>query len=350
MKRPVRALVVDDSAFMRHTISKLLTAEPGIEVVDTARDGIDALEKIERLDVDVLTLDIEMPRMDGLTALRHLMRQRALPVVMVSSSTREGANATIRALTLGAVDFVCKPAGAMSLNMEMVGEELRSKVRQAARTTFSRLRQRRNRAMMATPAFGKPSHRVVRVVAIGSSTGGPKALHELLPRISKDFPAPIVVVQHMPSGFTRSLAEHLDKVSMITVREARHGDTLRAGEALVVPGDYHLTVRSTGVVELNQEPAVHGVRPSVDVTFQSLAGAYGSSCLAVVLTGMGCDGAQGALSIRRAGGQVIAEDKSTCVVYGMSRCACENGAVERVFPLPQMAAAIQQIVSIPRAI
>lgn len=347
MGKAVRALIVDDSAFMRHTLGNLLGSDPDIEVVDTARDGIDALEKLGLLDVDIVTLDVEMPRLDGLATLERIMRERPLPVVMVSSFTRQGADATIRALALGAVDFVCKPSGSISLDMHSVREELLVKVKHAAKVRPSRPRAAEAAAEPRTKEKSwaeKPGSGLVRVVAIGSSTGGPKALHEVLPRFGKGFPVPIVIVQHMPPGFTRSLAEHLDQVSPLTVSEAQNGDVLSPGRAFVAPGDFHLTVRRGGVIELNQGPAVHGVRPSVDVALESLADAYGASCLAVILTGMGSDGAQGALRIKTAGGHVLAEHESTCVVYGMPRSAVENGAADRAVPLFQMASAIEQVV------
>ncbi len=184
----------------------------------------------------------------------------------------------------------------------------------------------------------------IHVVAIGSSTGGPRALHEVLPRLGQGFPVPILVVQHMPAGFTRSLAEHLDRASALEVREAQSGDLLRPGYAFVAPGDFNLTVRAGGTIGLDQRSTAHGVRPAVDVTFSSLASLYGPACLAVVLTGMGADGAQGALKIRKAGGRVIAEHESTCVIYGMPRGAIENGAAERIVPLPLMAEAIEDMV------
>ena len=360
MSVPIRVLVVDDSAFMRHAVSKLLTADPSLVVVGTAKDGVEALEKLNRQEVDVVTLDLEMPRMDGLTTLQQMLYRRPVPVVMVSSWTRQGADATIRALALGAIDFVCKPSGAGSLKMESVAEELRAKVKRAAaagvrgrgsgqgRGAETNRPEQREWTDFRSPTAAESSEfrpRVpIRIVAIGSSTGGPKALHEVLSRVGRDFPVPIVVVQHMPPGFTRSLAEHLDEVCPLEVREARAGDTLSAGRVFVAPGDHHLVVRRHGMIELNQEPPLHGVRPAFDVTLASLEQAYGSSCLVVLLTGMGSDGAEGALRIRKSGGHVIAEHESTCVVYGMPRTAIENGAADRVVPLPQIASTIEQLV------
>lgn len=348
MDRKPRVLVVDDSAFMRHIISKLLTEDGEMEVVDTARDGLDALQKLDHLEVDVITMDVEMPKMDGLTALGQIMNKHALPVVMVSSATSQGAKATVRALSLGAIDFVCKPSGAISLNMQVVKDELLLKVKQAAQTKPHNGARSSSAVSLlplaATTPRGSGITPPIRVLAIGSSTGGPKALHQVVSRLSGDLPVPIVIVQHMPPGFTKSLAEHLNDVAPVHIREASHGDVLRQGQALVAPGNYHMTIGKGGTVALNQEPQVHGVRPSVDVTLNSLAETYGSGCLAIILTGMGSDGALGALRIRNAGGRVLAEHESTCVVYGMPKSAIENGAAERAIPLPQMAYAIEQIV------
>lgn len=353
MSKPIRVLVVDDSAYVRHTIGRLLNADPDIRVVGSARDGIEALEKASRTEIDVITLDVEMPRMDGLTTLRRLMREHRVPVIMVSGWTRWGAEATVRALALGAIDFVCKPSVPGSQRLESMAEELRSKVRWAAAAAAggrgSEVGAREVRARGRGPAAEPRTPAPVRIVAIGSSTGGPRALHHLLPRFSRDFPVPIVVVQHMPAGFTRSLAEHLNGACALDVREAEAGDVVSAGQVLIAPGDHHLVVRLGGVVELNRGPAIHGVRPAVDVTLASLADTYGPSCLAVILTGMGSDGAEGALKVRKGGGYVIVEHESTCVVYGMPRSAVENGAADVAIPLPQIPMAIEQLVSLSRS-
>ncbi|MDQ3810123.1 MAG: chemotaxis response regulator protein-glutamate methylesterase [Chloroflexota bacterium] len=344
----IRVLVVDDSAFMRRVIGEAVAAEPDMELAGTAVNGLDALVKLEQLDPDVVTLDVEMPEMDGLTALRHLMARYPRPVVMLSSLTQAGAVTTIRALTIGAVDFVAKPSGSISLDFQRVRHELVHKVRLAARARVS---------AAATPVLERPptapdtvapvqARRAAgdfeRLVVIGASTGGPRALGAVVPVLPSDGRTAYVIVQHMPAGFTRSLAERLDSCSPISVREAQPGGQLAAGTAVVAPGDYHLRLTPRGGLALDQEPKVHGVRPSVDVTLYSAAQHFGTSTVAVILTGMGSDGAAGALSVRQAGGTVLAEDESSCVVWGMPRAVVERGGADRVVPLDRMATAISE--------
>ncbi len=355
MQRPIRVLVVDDSAFMRKVLTELLESDPLITVVGTARDGQDGLEKVLGLQPDVVTLDIEMPRLDGFGTLREIMARRPTPVVMVSSHTREGAEATIRALALGAVDFVAKPSGSISLNMHVTRDELVAKVKAAA-TATPRVRS----TAPAAPAFsarekmqalsglrrqmaaGEQPPR--RLVVIGCSTGGPGALHQIIPRLPADLPAGVLVVQHMPPGFTRSLAQRLDELSPIVVKEAEAGDRVRAGLVLVAPGGYHMTVDADGRIALDQGPPVHGVRPAVDVTFESVVPVWKERLVGVILTGMGYDGAKGMARLRKAGGWTIAEDASTCVVYGMPRVVVEMGAAQEVLPVHRIADAITRAV------
>ncbi len=339
----IKVLVVDDSAFMRKIISDLLKREPGIEVAGTARDGQDALEKIDTLEPDVVTLDVEMPRMDGLTALQEILKRYRLQVVMVSSLTQEGAETTVRALAMGAFDFVAKPSGSISLDMDKVAADLVKKVKLAAQLKGRCL----PRPLPLPPARPRPDRpvwpaggQVDRLVVIGCSTGGPGALHRVIPALPGDLPAGIVVVQHMPPGFTRSLAQRLDELSAIQVKEAAVGDSLARGTALVAPGGYHLALTAEGKVALNQDPPMHGVRPAVDKTFESVVPNYGSKCLGVVMTGMGYDGARGAMALKKAGGRVIAEHESTCVVFGMPRVVIEMGAADRILPVTEIAGAI----------
>lgn len=363
MGRPIRVLVVDDSAFMRKVLTDLLSQDPNVTVVGTARDGLDALDKVETLNPDVVTLDVEMPRLDGLGALQELMRRRPLPVVMVSSLTRAGADVTIRALAAGAVDFVAKPSGSISLDMEKVAQELVAKVRAASRAR-PRVAEAPPgpgavQAAAVTPTAGgveapaagagrPPFQRVgrnPRVVVIGCSTGGPGALHQVIPRLPADLPAGVLVVQHMPPGFTRSLAERLNEISPLEVREARPGDAVEPGLVLVAPGNYHMLVGPDRRVHLNQEPTLHGVRPAVDKTLESVAPVFGRHTLAVIMTGMGYDGAKGVAAVRRAGGRAIAEDESTCVVYGMPKVVVETGNADRVAPLGEIGPAIREMVA-----
>lgn len=340
MARPIRVLVVDDSAFMRKVISDILSADPDLEIVATARDGQDGVEKALSLQPDVVTLDVEMPKLDGFGVLREIMSRRPTPVVMVSSLTQEGAEATIRALALGAVDFVGKPSGSISLNMVVVREELVQKVKAAAGATPRYRHQALELPPVVKPAAPRPSvagafHRSSnnRLVVIGCSTGGPGALHQIIPRLPADLPAPVLVVQHMPPNFTRSLADRLNEVSRVTVKEAAQGDPLVCGQVLVAPGGYHMTVSEAGRVELNQDPPQHGVRPAVDVTLHSVVPRYGNRLVGVILTGMGYDGAKGMMALKKAGGRTIAEDASTCVVYGMPKVVVELGAADQVLPV-----------------
>jgi two-component system chemotaxis response regulator CheB len=343
----VRVLVVDDSAYTRFIISQHLNAADGLTVVGTARDGQEALELIPILQPDVVTLDVEMPRLAGLLTLQAIMTDFPRPVSMLSSLTADGTSETIRALTLGAVDFVAKPEA--RANVAAVMNDVVAKVRVAAR------------ARVRPPLMIKPAHAAAprgdgartglrrprspdKVVVIGASTGGPRALYSVLADLPADLPAAVLLVQHMPVGFTRSLAERLNEVSPLHVREAAPGDVLSTGRVLLAPGGFHLSLDQKGRVELDQTPAVHGVRPAVDVTMTAVTQQYKDATVAVVLTGMGSDGTQGARLIRDAGGHVIAEAESSCVVWGMPRSVVEAGVADAVVPLPEVAAAIQRAV------
>jgi two-component system chemotaxis response regulator CheB len=342
---PIRVLVVDDSAFMRRVIGDAISSQPDLELAGFAHNGLDALVKVEQLQPDVVSLDVEMPEMDGLAALRHLMARYPRPVVMLSSQTQEGASTTLRALTIGAIDFVAKPSGSISLDFNRVREELLHKIRVAATArVHSDRAQPRSAQHVDKPARSRSSS-FERLVVIGSSTGGPRALGTLVSGLPRDGATAYLIVQHMPAGFTRSLAERLDGISQLAVREAASGDRLGRDTALLAPGDRHLTVTSAGVVELTETPRVHGVRPSVDVTLRSVAEQFGARAVVAILTGMGSDGADGALAVHQAGGHVLAEDESTCVVWGMPRAVIERGIAHRVVPLDGMAKAILSAVS-----
>lgn len=345
IQSPIRVLVVDDSAYMRFTITRYLGESSGIQVVGTARDGQEALEMIARLNPDVITLDVEMPRMDGLTTLREIMRTCPRPVIMLSSLTSEGAVETIQALTLGAVDFVAKPDN--KANIQAVMDEVVAKIQRAARVRVRPPLLPAQSATVAPVALSKqtrPLSSTDKVVLIGASTGGPRALNVVLPAVPAHLNAALVIVQHMPAGFTRSLAQRLDSLSPFKVKEAAPGDRLEAGLALVAPGGFHMTFDAQGQVQLNQNPPVHGVRPAVDVTLISLAQLYGPRMIAAILTGMGNDGANGAALLRSCGGCVIAEDESTAVVWGMPRSVVEMGAANWVLPLEEIAAGIERFV------
>jgi two-component system, chemotaxis family, protein-glutamate methylesterase/glutaminase len=354
----IRVLVADDSAFMRYVVSKELSADPSIQVVGTARDGLDALQKVSELEPDVVTMDLEMPRMDGLTALGRIMAENPVPVVLLSSLTQEGASVTIRGLEMGAADFVTKPSAVQAASSTETWQQLTAKVRAASRLDARRLGGRHRMtprptegALLAHPL----AHQLVRhqeqptkpanLVVVGTSTGGPRALFDVIPSLPKSLCAAVLVVQHMPPGFTRSLASRLNDVSALDVREAEDGETIALGQALLAPGDFHMIVKRGGRIGLDRSPSIHGVRPAVDLTFESAASVFGSRTVGVVLTGMGRDGTAGALSIKRAGGVVLAEDESSCVVYGMPRSVFEAGAVDKVVRLEHVADAIIHAVS-----
>ena len=370
----IKILVVDDSAFMRKVLSDLFKSQPDFEVVDIGRNGAEAVEKVKQHSPDVVTLDVEMPVMDGLTALEQIMSVKPTPVVMVSSLTKAGADATIKALSLGAVDFVAKSAGSIS-RIDEIEKDLLQKCREAAGVSGSRLRvgtvpiikpvKLPERTPAVVPEKVSVSERTLGIdrlapnvakttaisgvddwiVAIGTSTGGPRALQEVLTRLPGSLPCPTVVVQHMPPGFTKSLAERLNSLSELTVKEAADNDKLAAGTVYIAPGDFHLTLRrdaSGTYVKLNKDPAIGGLRPAVDPMMVSVAETYGTKTVGVILTGMGHDGAKGMQAIKRLHGRTIAEDQSTSVVFGMPKAAIEAGAVDTVLPLPQVAEGIVQ--------
>lgn len=336
---PVRVLVVDDSAFMRHAIERLLGKLPGISVVGTASDGVEAVQKVMQLRPDVVTMDVEMPRMDGVAAVGEIMQTFPTPIVMVSTLTTEGAETTMRALEAGAVDFIAKPSH-LSTQISNVGDELAAAVHRARGARVTRKRPAALGLFSKTPGSVSSSVSSATIAVIGSSTGGPPALTEVIPHLPADLPAGVVVVQHMPAGFTGALARRLDQLSPLHVREASEGDTVAAGQVLVAPGDYHLVVGRDRRVHLHQGPQLHGVRPSVDITLDSVVDVYGSRATVAILTGMGRDGADGCAKIEDAGGRVIVQDEATCVVYGMPRVARERTKRSQQVPLDRVAQAV----------
>ncbi|NLN26768.1 MAG: chemotaxis response regulator protein-glutamate methylesterase [Firmicutes bacterium] len=347
MKRAIRVLVVDDSALMRQMLSRFLS-EAGMEVVGTARDGVEGLALALQLKPDVITLDVEMPRLDGLGMLRRLMEIEPMRVVMVSSLTQRAAPATVEALALGALDVVAKPSGGISLDLHRVRDELIDKVKIAAAARVPRpAAPERAPAEGAAVPCGERSRPAVAdgIVIIGSSTGGPSALTAIFARLPKDFPLPIVVVQHMPPGFTASLANRLDGLSALTVSEAAPERIPKAGEALVAPGGVHTVFGPAGAIRLDTSPPHLGVRPSVDVTVESAVARWGRGVRLVVLTGMGMDGAKGARLVKQAGGRVIAQDEATSVVYGMPRAVVEMGLADRVCSLGDIPEALVAIAA-----
>jgi len=344
---PVRVMVVDDSAFMRFSIAQYLNEKPELQVVGSASDGKEALRLIPQLQPDVITLDVEMPHMDGLSTLREIMKSFPRPVIMFSSLTKEGASETIQALMIGAVDFVSKPDNRLDIRKSM--DEMTAKILLAAKVKIKTSAFQASAALsaQATQSPDKPVsvyQKNTPVVFIGSSTGGPGALNEIIPALPSSLQSPVVIVQHMPVGFTRSLAERLNAISPLKVKEAEPGDRLMVGQVLLAPGGFHMILDENERIALNQKPTVHGVRPAVDVTLTSLVQRFGKSVIAVILTGMGSDGTNGASLLHSQGGYVIAEHESTCVVWGMPRSVTEAGAADAILPRPQIAKAIERVV------
>jgi two-component system chemotaxis response regulator CheB len=349
----IRVLVVDDSAVMRKVISTILARDSSIEVVATAIDGDFGVAKAAQLKPDVITLDVDMPRMDGITALGLIMAKNRVPVLMFSSLTTRDAALTLRALEMGAVDFICKPRNAAMMD-DMAGE-LVSKIKAAARSTVlmpaelpalaTVVRPKKRPAEVARVRYSE------RILAIGASSGGPNALRFMLPRIPPDFEAGIVIVQHMPPSFTSVMAKWLDEICQIEVREAKDNDPIVPGVALVAPGDMHLTVKRTpfgSTVQLFKGEPVNGHRPSVDVLFNSIAKQYGSRAAALIMTGMGTDGAEGMGAIKKAGGLTVAQDKESCAIFGMPRAAIDRGYVDRVAALADIAPCLVAMVGMSK--
>ena len=375
----IRVLIADDSAFMRKVLSDLFNSQSDFEVVGTAANGQDAIEKVKKFQPDVLTLDVIMPVMDGLEALAVIMEQCPLPVIMVSSTTQKGTNETIRALALGAVDFVSKAGGAIS-KIDTIKDEILSKCRNAAKA-----RARRNFAvnkpLVYTPKTPEPpttrrievkrrtgltlgqkpiitrtpppiTKKIIpgtgkKLVVIGTSTGGPQALQAVITRLPGNLPCGVVVVQHMPAGFTRSLAERLNSISSIAVKEAEHEEIIKPGQVYIAPGDYHLRIAPAPGGErkivLSQEPRVGNLRPTVNYMFESAA-QFGRDLVSVIMTGMGSDGCEGMKKVKAYGGYSIAQNEDTCVVYGMPKAVVDAGLADEIKPLDKIAEAIVDAV------
>ena len=341
--KKIRVLVVDDSALIRKLLTDIVDGEPDMQVVGAAPDPLVAREMIRERDPDVLTLDVEMPRMDGLDFLEKLMRLRPMPVVMVSTLTEKGSEAALKALELGAVDFVAKPKVGISGGMLEYATEITEKIRAAAQ---ARVRRRppgaiapRLSADAVLPAVANRIASTEKLIIIGASTGGTEAIKDVLVQMPPDCPG-ILVTQHMPEAFTKSFAERLDKLSRIAVKEAAHGERVLPGHAYIAPGHSHLLLKRSGanyVTELSQAPPVNRHRPSVDVLFRSAANYAGSNAVGVILTGMGKDGAAGMLEMKNAGACTFAQDEATCVVFGMPKEAIALGGVDEVVPLHDIA-------------
>lgn len=342
---PLRVLVCDDSLLMRRIISDLLS-ESGFEVVGTATNGAELEARVAELKPDVVTLDVEMPQMDGITAVHRLMKANPTPVVMVSSLTAEGADATIRAMEAGAVDAIQKPPSRASKAAWLpLREELAAKLRAAAGARVSVLRRSPRIARPAAALSARAGTATGELIIIASSTGGPRALAQVVPRLPSPLGAGVLLVQHMPPGFTASLAIRLNNDSALTVREAKETDQISPDTALLAPAGSHLEVTAQGHVRLSHDPPIGALRPRADITFASAAKHYGGKILGVVLTGMGNDGEAGIREVKKRGGRVLTEDESTCVVYGMPRAVVQAGLSDAAFPLDAMAIAIVEAVA-----
>lgn len=338
-----KVLVVDDSAFMRKVISDALINHPQISAVETAFNGQSALKKIREFDPDVITLDIEMPIMNGIETLQEIKKIKNIPVIMCSSLTKSGAEVTIKALELGAFDFIEKPESVLGDKIRNLEKDLINKVL-AAISSKSLSAKRIEPQIRSNLINLRPSGKKDKILVIGSSTGGPQALKEVVPYLPEDIPAKILIVQHMPEKFTEMFAQRLDKMSKITVKEAKEGDMLLRGQALLAPGNYHMIITEKGTVALNQEPTVLGVRPCADLTIASAAQIYQKDVICVILTGMGHDGTMGASVVKKYGGYCITEHESTCIVYGMPKSVVVAGHADEVVPLHKIAESIIKMV------
>jgi two-component system chemotaxis response regulator CheB len=339
-RKRIKVLVVDDSALMRKLLAKMLSVAQDIEVVGTAMDGSFALQKIEALRPDVVTLDLDMPNVDGLTALEQIVDRFRLPVVLVSAHTEEGASVTFDALAAGAVDFVTKPKRVLSAPLDSLGAKLIEKIRVASLVEVRSLRPKPSPPHAIEHADLPPTENgASHVVVIGASTGGPHALSYILPQLKKDFPAGLLIVQHMPEGFTSMFSKHLSEICAVNVREAANGVLIVPGQALVAPGGSHLKIKNINgspIVVLSKSPPVQGMRPSADVLFQSAGETFGDKVIGLIMTGMGEDGADGIETIRAAGGHTLAQDQSSSVVFGMPKAAIDRKAIQKVLPLSEI--------------
>lgn len=346
----IKVMIVDDSALIRRILTDILNKDKEVSVIGTARNGKEALEKIESLDPDVITLDIEMPIMDGITTLKSIVSKYKLPVVMISTLSQEGADLTLKALDLGAVDFLPKPTNVFKLSQEEISKGIIDKVKSATKSklfyeTTAMKPVRINRAKLQD----KTSESFNTIISIGASTGGPRALQSVLCELPKAIDASIVIAQHMPPKFTKSLADRLNSVSQINVKEAEEGEVLKRGWAYIAPGDYHMEILNKPiglVIRLNQNPKVMGLRPTVDNLMESVSKVKGYSKLGVILTGMGSDGAKGIESIKREKAYTIAQDESTSVVYGMPRAAISTGFIDEILPINEIANKIIEKVEV----
>lgn len=347
MQKEIRVLIVDDSALVRQILTQALEIDPEIEVIGTASDPYMARDKIMRLKPNVLTLDVEMPRMDGIEFLKRLMPQYPIPVLMVSSSTERGEKRTIEALEAGAIDFITKPSSNLGYGLNRMVDELLDKVKTISKVNVDGWKKlgylQAAKSVKPVQSVAEPTR---TLIAIGASTGGTEALREALTQLSPDTPG-IIVVQHMPAGFTKKFAERLNEQCLMAVQEAKTGDQVERGKILIAPGAFQTTVVRSGekyFVECKKGKKVSGHMPSVDVLFQSIARTIGANAIGIVLTGMGYDGADGLLAMKKAGARTMAQDKATSIVYGMPKEAYERGGADLQVPIQKIAGKIEAFV------
>lgn len=341
----INVVVVDDSAFMRMVLKDIIDSQPDMQVVGVARDGLEALEIIRQKKPDVVTLDVEMPKMNGIETLKNIMAKFPTRVIMVSSLTEEGADITITALSIGAVDFLTKPSGSTSMSFREVSDVLIQKIRAAIHIDPTKLLSKPSPSRVTMSPKKIPV--LEKAVVIGASTGGPRSLDQVIPALPKDFPAPIFLVQHMPPMFTKSLAMRLNSLSNLQVKEAEDSEVVKKGVVYVAPGDYHMGVRAEGnmvKIFLDQSEKINNVRPAVDFTLMKVAEIYKANTVGVILTGMGKDGAKGAFKVKYYSGKIIAEDESTCVVYGMPKAVVEEGYADFVLPAHKIPEKLVEII------
>jgi len=337
----IKVLIVDDSSFMRKLLRDILEANPDIKIVGMAKNGEEAIEMNETLNPDVITMDVEMPVMNGIEAVEKIMKTNPKPIIMLSAHTKENAKITMEALEKGAFDFIPKPGGEVSLNLLNISEEITEKIKAAYYANLPALKE-----IKYTPTkFIRPMVSTFKVVVIGSSTGGPKALSYIIPKIPREFEAPIIVVQHMPEGFTTAFAERLNSISNINVKEIEDGEEIKSGNIYIAPSGFHTIVNEEQRFLLTRDKPIHGVRPAVDKTMVSAANVFLHNTIGVILTGMGKDGAIGVRRIKAVGGKVISQDEKTSVIYGMPKAAFETGCVDEVLPLEKIPEGLIRMVS-----
>jgi two-component system, chemotaxis family, protein-glutamate methylesterase/glutaminase len=357
----IRVIIIDDSAFIRKSLTLMLESDQEIRVIATARDGNDGIDKIRKLKPDIVTLDIEMPGMDGLTALKIIMEQMPVPVLMVSALTTEGAFSTIQAFELGAVDFISKDLSSISSNIKNIRDELIDKIKQITQSRLIQTRFRMRRLVQSSrgrKSQNKPESKPVsfesiapdfQAVVVGISTGGPEVLHKLIPKIPEQFPIGMAIVQHMPPHFTKSLAERLNSLSKVYVKEAEHGEVVEAGKVLIAPGGRQMTFRNDGPyvrTEISDEPTNALYRPSADIMMKSAAAKFHGPLLGLIMTGMGKDGVEGLKCIKSKGGYVIAQNEESCIVYGMPQAALEEGVVDSMVSPENISMALDRLTKL----